>query len=354
METANEPKEIEGLDDLDEQTKASLEKENIKPKIKLDYTLHTFEDRCALVNQIVEQTPQSQLTHRYLEILADYALGGLSKEERKKRLIMTDNRLITINKRETSFEGICGKLENGEDGIYNMMSDLGKNTILTPKDPITEEDILRFPDLKILRDEIEKLEESYSKAVGKQKYIIKKALIEMRQNQYIIRNELRGCGFSSSGSSKASTGMVKSIAKTDFADKIHFDKDGNPDNSGTTGFGWFPGYAINVETGERLNIMFAENSLDTFNHGNDMIFNPTTVYALYRNLETGELITDEETGEPLAMSQSVYNSYREVYSVTFGEPLNGGRHYVYVCGSSGNTCSMPYRVASRKRNFNDG
>lgn len=132
------------------------------------------------------------------------------------------------------------------------------------------------------------------------------------------------------------------------------DKEGNPVDDGTTGFGWFPGYAINVETGERLNIMFAENSLDTFNHGNDMIFNPTTVYALYRNLETGELITDEETGEPLAMSQSVYNSYREVYSVTFGEPLNGGRHYVYVCGSSGNTCSMPYRVASRKRNFNDG
>lgn len=236
METANEPKETEGLDDLDEQTKASLEKENIKPKIKLDYTLHTFEDRCALVNQIVEQTPESQLTHRYLEILADYALGGLSKEERKKRLIMTDNRLITINKRETSFEGICGKLENGEDGIYNMMSDLGKNTILTPKDPITEEDIMRFPDLKILRDEIEKLEESYSKAVGKQKYIIKKALIEMRQNQYIIRNELRGCGFGSSGSSKASTGMAKSVAKTDFADKIHFDKDGNPVNDGVISF----------------------------------------------------------------------------------------------------------------------
>ena len=55
------------------------------------------------------------------------------------------------------------------------------------------------------------------------------------------------------------------------------DKDGNPDNSGTTGFGWFPGYAINVETGERLNIMFAENSEDVLNHGNDMIFNPRKV-----------------------------------------------------------------------------
>lgn len=131
------------------------------------------------------------------------------------------------------------------------------------------------------------------------------------------------------------------------------DKEGNPVDDGTTGFGWFPGYAINVETGERLNIMFAENSLDTLNHGNDMIFNPTTVYAFYRNLETGEYITDEETGEPLAMSQSVFNSYREAYGLEFGEPLNGGRHYVYVCGSSGNTCSMPYRSSSRKRNYND-
>lgn len=132
------------------------------------------------------------------------------------------------------------------------------------------------------------------------------------------------------------------------------DKDGNPDGSGTTGFGWFPGYAINVETGERLNIMFAENSLDELNNGNDMIFNPTDVYAFYKNLQTGELILDEETGEPLAMSQAAYNSYRDVYSVTFGEPLNGGRHYVYVVGSSGNTCSMPFRLASRTRNFNDG
>lgn len=136
------------------------------------------------------------------------------------------------------------------------------------------------------------------------------------------------------------------------------DKDGNPETNPAagqeTGYGWFPGYAINVETGERLNIMFAENSLDTFNNGNDMLFNPTNVYAFYRNLETGEYIMDEETGKPVAMSQSVYNGFRDAYSVTFGEPLNGGRHYIYVVGSSGNTCSMPYYSSSRKRNYNDG
>jgi hypothetical protein len=130
-------------------------------------------------------------------------------------------------------------------------------------------------------------------------------------------------------------------------------KDGKPDNSGTTGFGWFPGYAINVETGERLNIMFAENSEDTLNNGNDMIFNPTNVYAYYRNLETGELILDEETGKPISMSITTYNSFRDSYGVNFGEPLNGGRHYIYVMNSAGNTCSMYYRNSSRQRNYND-
>lgn len=42
-----------------------------------------------------------------------------------------------------------------------------------------------------------------------------------------------------------------------------------------TGMGWFPGYAINVETGERLNIAFGENSSDSLNNGRDMFWNPT-------------------------------------------------------------------------------
>lgn len=130
------------------------------------------------------------------------------------------------------------------------------------------------------------------------------------------------------------------------------DKDGNPDNSGTTGFGWFPGYAINVETGERLNIMFAENSEDVLNHGNDMIFNPTTVYAYYRDLNADTLLLDEE-GQPIPMNEGTYNSYRDVYGMTFGEPLSGGRHYVYVVGSSGNTANTFYRFSNRKRNYND-
>lgn len=46
----------------------------------------------------------------------------MTKEERKNKDINTDNRMITINKRETSFEGLIDKFENGEDGIYNFMT----------------------------------------------------------------------------------------------------------------------------------------------------------------------------------------------------------------------------------------
>ena len=129
------------------------------------------------------------------------------------------------------------------------------------------------------------------------------------------------------------------------------DKDGNPDNSGTTGMGWFPGYAINVETGERLNIMFAENSADELNNGNDMLFNPTSVYSYMRDMMADTLMLDEE-GNPIALSEAQYNYYRGQYGMQFGEPLSGGRHYVYIVGSSGNTANSYYRF-ERKRNFND-
>lgn len=46
------------------------------------------------------------------------------------------------------------------------------------------------------------------------------------------------------------------------------------------GMGWFPGYAVDVETGQRLNIFFGENSvyhsgLDPRYTGRDMLWNPT-------------------------------------------------------------------------------
>jgi hypothetical protein len=52
-------------------------------------------------------------------------------------------------------------------------------------------------------------------------------------------------------------------------------KYGQPDGTGTTGMGWFPGYAIDVETGARLYMAFGENSFLGAENGADMIWNPT-------------------------------------------------------------------------------
>ena len=95
------------------------------------------------------------------------------------------------------------------------------------------------------------------------------------------------------------------------------DKDGNfategagsSDNEGDAnyisdhGMGWFPGYAINVETGERLNIIYGEDSWLSAENGRDMVWNPS-----------GRTFTSP-TG------------------ILFGdgvEYLMGGKHYIYV------------------------
>lgn len=64
------------------------------------------------------------------------------------------------------------------------------------------------------------------------------------------------------------------------------------------GMGWFPGYAINLETGERLNIIFGENSALGHQNGRDMLWNPTMEVA----------------------DQGGY--------------VFGGMHYIYVLGTS--------------------
>lgn len=55
-------------------------------------------------------------------------------------------------------------------------------------------------------------------------------------------------------------------------------RNGQPgDNTvSATGMGWFPGYAVNLETGERLNIIFGENSAYGQYNGRDMMWNPTS------------------------------------------------------------------------------
>lgn len=77
----------------------------------------------------------------------------------------------------------------------------------------------------------------------------------------------------------------------------------NPDDPNyisAFGMGWFPGYAINLETGERLNIMFGEDSYLASDNGRNMLFDPSP----------------RITG-PFPANEMVF----------------GGKHYVYVMGS---------------------
>lgn len=73
-----------------------------------------------------------------------------------------------------------------------------------------------------------------------------------------------------------------------------------------TGMGWFPGYAIDVETGRRLNIAFGENSFLSGQNGSDMLWNPTS----------------------------------KSYDQTFN-PVFGGQHVIYVISEKLNAKGLP-------------
>ena len=194
---------------------------------KLDYTLQAPEERNDFVKAIVEEMPPEKLTNQYLEILSDYIIFAMDKEERKQKKILTENRMITVNKRETSYQGLVSKFENGEDGLYNLIHE-DKNVILTPKVTITEKDIAEIKPLQDLRDAIEIVKEQEKKATGKRKFLLKKQLIEMCQNQYTIKGEYKQPIYASN--------ITKSFIKSDMVDKIYIDEEGEPCNDGLISF----------------------------------------------------------------------------------------------------------------------
>ena len=156
--------------------------------IKLDYTLDSPEERKALVEKILEENPNPPAA--YLEILGDYLVLCMEKKERKERRMLTENRMATINKRETSFEGLVSQFENGEDGIYNLISE-NKNTIFQPKVTITKKDLEEIPFLKQIREAIEFWESKLKTATGRNAFIIKQAIISLRKDQYVVKESYR-------------------------------------------------------------------------------------------------------------------------------------------------------------------
>ena len=150
--------------------------------MQLDYKLSTPEERVEHVKKVIESTPPQDLNKGYLSYMSDYILfvadRNQTKEERKaEKPILTKNREVTVNKRQVSYEEIVSNLENGEDGIYALMSN-DKNQILDPKDPINEYDLENIPDMRPHHELIQRLKAQLATAKGIQRYHIKKAIIE--------------------------------------------------------------------------------------------------------------------------------------------------------------------------------
>ena len=194
------------------------QKNNKRPYPYLDYTITDIQERNKKVHEIINNVASEKLTPYYLEQLTKYLTE--TPENKKERKVLTDNRMVTINKRETSYEGLVAKLENGEDGIYNFITDGDKNILLVPKIQITENDIETIPGLRELREEIKKIEIKQKIAKGKQKFLLTKQLIEMRQDQYILKSAYRP--------PITAIKMTKSVNQINLNEHITIDKNGDP------------------------------------------------------------------------------------------------------------------------------
>ena len=195
---------------------------------KLDYSLTTAEERKAFVDSLVAEMSKEQLKNKkYIEILSDYIISAMTPEEKKSKTILTDNRMITINKRETSYQNLVSKFENGEDGLWNLIID-DKNVLLTHKASITEQDLTEIKALRDLKEGIAAVEKMEKAATGKRKFLLKKQLIEMHQEQYVIKGEFKQV--------ITTPNIVKNITKTDLQENITIDENGEPVSDGMLTF----------------------------------------------------------------------------------------------------------------------
>lgn len=180
------------------------------------------------MDELLPTLSKQQLnSKKYLEILANYIVSAMTPEEKKEKMILTDNRMITINKRETSYQNLVSKFENGEDGLWNLIID-DKNVLLTHKKEITEKDLKEIKPLRDLKESIEAVERMEKAATGKRKFLLKKQLIEMYQEQYVIKSEFKQQIISSN--------LIKSISKIRLDENITINDAGEPVSDGFISF----------------------------------------------------------------------------------------------------------------------
>jgi len=135
------------------------------------------------------------------------------------------------------------------------------------------------------------------------------------------------CEYDTTGGFAASGLAENNTLKFSLRNSPSVDKNGNPDGeideSGTPiiGMGWFPGYAININTGKRLNIMFGEDSRFISDNGRDLIWNPSS------RILTDLYIPGDYGG------------------VAAGDIVWGGKHVIYIMGNNDSGTSNDYMPA---------
>lgn len=154
------------------------------------------------------------------------------------------------------------------------------------------------------------------------------------------------------GSKKPTEGDAKMLNLRAAPSVSKYDRDGDGladmDDTGTESFGWFPGYAIDVESGQRLNIFFGENStydcsaltavgLEDYcdlipsaggskGIGRDMMWNPTE-----------EIFIDIPSNNNLPTDVYPY--------------IAGGQHYIYVTNEIYDGCQNLHMGLSGAQSF---
>lgn len=197
---------------------------------QLDYSLADAAARSNYTHDLIKVLPQTMLRNpAYLEKMSNYIISAMTPEEKKQKFILTDNRKITIDKHETSLENALSAFETNEDNFWQVaLAEPDKNILFTHKKEITKQDLEKIKDLRDLQESIAALEKMVNAATGKKKYKLKKWLIEMRQEQYLIKDLLNptiGSGSTSSGKG------LRNVTRVDLDEKITIDENGEPVSS---------------------------------------------------------------------------------------------------------------------------
>jgi hypothetical protein len=104
------------------------------------------------------------------------------------------------------------------------------------------------------------------------------------------------------------------------------DMHGQTLDNGTVGYSYFPGYAVDVETGQRLNVFFSENSC--FNGDN----------------------TKHLAGDKSICTDLLFNPTDQIFSIIDSTLVAGGQHFIYVTREKYDSCQVIHNKLSKGSN----